>query len=135
MKHQLRFTQLLDASKGLCTITDFTQVSVSGECRDKTCPGIRCSDLFVHGSGVVLPDGIGHGQHLHRKGAGAQLNFDLVPWLYLVACLGDLAVNADAAVVAGLVGHGTALDETGDLEIFVQPHLTWKRRPSEPWRP
>ena len=50
-----------------------------GECRDKTCPGIRCSDLFVHGSGVVLPDGIGHGQHLHRKGAGAQLNFDLVP--------------------------------------------------------
>ena len=87
-------------------------------------PGIRCSDLFVHGPGVVLPDCIGHGQHLHRKGAGTQLNFDLVPWLYLVARFGDLAVDADAAVVAGLVRHGAALDEAGDLEIFVQPHLT-----------
>ena len=30
LKHQLRFAQLLDASKGLCKITYFTQVSVSG---------------------------------------------------------------------------------------------------------
>ena len=29
LKHQLRFTQLLDASKDLCKITYFTQVSVS----------------------------------------------------------------------------------------------------------
>ena len=29
LKHPLRFAQLLDASKGLCKITDFTQVSVS----------------------------------------------------------------------------------------------------------
>ena len=42
--------------------------------------------------------------------------------LHLRAGLGDLAVEHDAAAVAGLVGHGAALYEPGDLEIFVEPH-------------
>ncbi len=35
-----------------------------------------------------------------------------------------LAVEAHAAAVAGLVGHGAALYEPGYLQIFVEPHIS-----------
>ena len=34
------------------------------------------------------------------------------------------AIDHDTLIVAGLIGHGTALDEPGDLQIFVQTHET-----------
>ena len=53
-------------------------------------------NLFVHGAGVVLADVVCHLDHLHRQGAGAQIDFnpvsglDFVAGLHLIdACLQD----------------------------------------------
>ena len=88
-------------------------------------PGeLFASNLFVHGRGVVLADGFGYLQNLHGHRAGAHGDLDFIAHLYIVAGLGGSAVDADAGIVAGLVGHRPALDEAGDLQVFVQAHLT-----------
>jgi len=79
-------------------------------------------DLLIHGAGIVLADIVGHDEHLHLHGALAQCDLDPVANLYIIAGLHHFAVYADAAVVAGFVGNGAALDEPGDFQILVKTH-------------
>ena len=69
--------------------------------------------FFVHAGGIVLADVVGYLQDFHRDGAGAHGDLDLVAHLHIIAGLDHAAVDADAAVIAGLVGYGAALDEPG----------------------
>ena len=73
--------------------------------------------------GIGLPDGLLNGQNFHRHLPGPQAEGNPVPLLHLVGGPGGTAVDGHQPVVAGLVGHGTPLDEAGDLEIFVQAHM------------
>ena len=86
--------------------------------------GMQGSELLVHKGGVLLALHFCDGEDLQGHGAGAEANFQLVADLHVVGGFHHPAVGGDTLVVAGLVGHGAALDEAGDLEIFVQPHLT-----------
>ena len=81
--------------------------------------------FFVHGNLIVLTDIVCHLQDLHRHGARTHGDLQLVTDLHFVAGLDHAAVDADAAVVAGFVGHGAALDETGNFQIFIQTHITY----------
>ena len=85
------------------------------EIRLKGGAGPPVSDFFVHGGGIVLPDGFRHLYDFHSHGACAQGNFDSVAYLDLVAGLDDSAVDTDPAVIAGLVGYGAAFDQAGYL--------------------
>ena len=88
---------------------------------DADLPGVF-SDFLVHSGCVVLADVVGNLQNLHGYGAGAHGDFNAVANLHVVAGLDHPAVDADAPVVAGFVGHGTAFDQPGDLEKFIQTH-------------
>ena len=81
-------------------------------------------DFLVHCYRVVLTDIVGNHQNLHRYGACAQGNLNFIAGLDLVACLHHPTVDADATVVAGFIGDGAALYQPGDLQVFVQTHLT-----------
>ena len=87
-------------------------------------------DLFVHSTCVVLTDGLGNLQDLHSHRSGAHSDLNLVADLHFVTGLDHTTVNADAPIVAGLVGNGSPLDETGNLQILVKTHLTLLQRPS-----
>ena len=67
-------------------------------------------DLFIHGAGVILAHIVGNNQHFHSDGSGTHGDLQLVTYFYIVAGLYHTAVDADAAVVAGFVGHGAALN-------------------------
>ena len=79
-------------------------------------------DFFVHSRGIILADVVGNLQNLHSNRARAHRDLDAVTNLDIVAGLDHSAVYADAAIVAGFVGNGAALDEPGDLQKFVQAH-------------
>ncbi len=81
-------------------------------------------DFFIHCHRIILTDIVGNHQDLHRYGSCAQGNFNLVARLDLIACLHHTAIDADATIVASLIGNGTALDQAGDLQVLVQTHLT-----------
>jgi hypothetical protein len=66
--------------------------------------------------------------------SGNTSDLQTVANLHLIAGLDDATVGTNAAIVAGFVGDGAALDETGDLQEFVQPHIS-RRYPSEPCLP
>ena len=91
--------------------------------------------FFVHGGGIIFTDIIRNDQNLHSHGACAHGNFNAVAHFYIIACFYNTAVDTDPAIIAGFVGDSPALDEPGDLQILIQPHITWKRRPSEPCWP
>ena len=79
--------------------------------------------LPVQTAGLRLAHRLLNGEHLHRDGADAEAQGDLISHLHVVAGPGGLAVDGHKTVVAGLVGHGPALDEPGHLQIFVQTHM------------
>ena len=63
--------------------------------------------------------------HIHLESWDEDVNksdFDLVSDLHVIACLRGLAVYRNARVVARLVCNRPALDEPGNLQIFVQTH-------------
>ena len=80
------------------------------------------SDFSVHSRGIILADVVGNLQHLHSNRAGAHGDLDAVAHFDIIAGFDNPAVDADAAIVAGFVGNGAALDEPGDLQKFVQAH-------------
>ena len=93
-------------------------------------------DLFIHSAGVVFADIVGNHQHFHSNGPLAHGDLQLVAYFYIVAGFDYPAIDADAAVIAGFVGYGPALDQPGYLQIFVQSHrLIWIQCPSEPYWP
>ena len=94
------------------------------------CSGIF-SDLFVHGNRIVLTDIIGNLNHFHSYGPGTQGDLNLVTGFDLIAGFCNFSVYCNAAIIAGLVGNGTALDQPGNLQVFIQSHLTSRQRPSE----
>ena len=75
--------------------------------------------FFVHASGIVLADIVSHLQDFHRNGAVAHGNFDFVAHLHIIAGLYHTAVDADASIVAGLVGYGAPLDQAGAVTLFL----------------
>ena len=79
-------------------------------------------NFLVHGGRVVLAHGLCHGQNLDLERPGAKSDFDLVSDLHVIACLRGLAVYRNARVVACLVCNRPALDEPGNLQIFVLTH-------------
>ena len=76
------------------------------------------SDFLIHCAGIVFFYGFRHLQHLYRKGPGAQGDFQTVSHLYVVAGLYHPTVDADAAIVAGFIGNGAALDEPGNFRYL-----------------
>ena len=80
------------------------------------------SDFLVHSSRIVLADVVGNLQNLNGYGTGTHGDFNTVAHLDIIAGLDHPAIDADASIVAGLVGHGAALDQPGDLQKFVQAH-------------
>ena len=72
--------------------------------------------FLIHGGGIVLADGFRYLENLHGHRPGAHGNLDFVPDLYVVTSLDHAAVDADAAVVAGFVGHRPALRDLPDRE-------------------
>ena len=87
-------------------------------------------DLFVHGAGIILTDIVSDLNHFHCHCALPQGDLNAVTGLDLVAGFGNLAVDRDAPVITGFVGNGAALDQPGNLQVFIQPHLTSRQRPS-----
>ena len=75
------------------------------------------TDLAVHAHGIVFADVVSHLQDFHTDSPGAELDLELVAHLHIVGCLGGAAVDHDTGVVTGFIGHGAALDQTGDLGI------------------
>ena len=84
-------------------------------------PGLS-SDLFVHGRSRVLAHVLGDRHDLHRQRSCAETDGDHIAHLHVVGCPLYPAVDGDTLGVAGLIGHGAALDEPRDLQIFVQTH-------------
>ncbi len=56
----------------------------------------------------------------HR--ALSERNLDNIACFHLVGCLCRFAVHCDPRRVAGVVRYRSALDQSGNLEIFIQPH-------------
>ena len=81
-------------------------------------------DFFVHGYCVVFANIVGNHQDLHGYGSGTQGDFNFIAGLDLVAGFHHTTVDTDASVVARLIGNGAALYQPGDLQVFVQTHLT-----------
>ena len=81
-------------------------------------------DFFVHSHRIVLADIVGNYQDLHGNRSGTQGNFNLVTGFDLVTGLHHTAINANAAIVASLVGNGAALNQPRDLQVLIQAHLT-----------
>ena len=77
------------------------------------------SDFLVHSSRIVLADVVGNLQNLNGYGTGTHGDFNTVAHLDIIAGLDHPAIDADASIVAGLVGYGAALDEAGYLQILV----------------
>ena len=84
------------------------------------------SDLAVHGARVVLAHGLRHGEHLDRDRPRAEGDGHMVAHLDVIAGLGRLAVDGDARIVARLIGDRAALDEAGNLQIFIKSHEKFK---------
>ena len=82
------------------------------------------SDLFIHGAGIVFTDIVGNLNHFHCYGTGTQSDLDPVTGLYLIAGLGNFSVDTDTPIITGFVGNGTALDQPGNFQVLIQPHLT-----------
>ena len=78
--------------------------------------------LAVHGGRVVLAHGLGHGEPLDRNGPCAEGDGNMIADLHVIAGLGRLAVDRHAGIVAGLVRDRAALDEAGNLQIFIKSH-------------
>ena len=79
-------------------------------------------DHLVHLAGNVLGAGLFIREHPHLDGTVAEGDLDDVPGVDGLTGLGHLAVDEDAACIRHLVCHGAALDQAGDLEIFIQTH-------------
>ena len=70
-------------------------------------------NFFVHSAGVILTDIVRNHQNFYRNGAGTHGDLQFVAYLNIVAGLDHTAVDTDAAVIAGFVGYGPTLDQSG----------------------
>lgn len=67
--------------------------------------------IFIHFFGVVFFDGLLDVQDLNLYGLGSETDLQNVTLFDGRGSLGGLAVDRDSSGVAGLIGHGAALDE------------------------
>ena len=75
--------------------------------------------LFVHKTGIVFFDIVGHLNDLHCHRPGSHRDLKLISHFHLVAGLYHSAVDTDTTIVASLIGNGAPLDQTGDLQVLV----------------
>ena len=80
-------------------------------------------DDLVHHSRFVFFCIFIHGNDAGLHGARAKRELDDIVHLHIVGSAGNLAVDDDSTGVAGFVCHGAALDNAGNLQVFIQSHV------------
>ena len=71
---------------------------------------------------VLLADDFSHLFYTDFQSLLSHLDLDDIARLDIIRCTGDLVVYENLSGIACFVGNGTPFDESGDLQIFIQPH-------------
>ena len=79
--------------------------------------------LLIQRRGGVFLHRLLNCKNLYTDGSLTEGDRDLVADLHIIGSFCDFAVDGDASAITCLIGDGTAFDESGDLQIFIESHV------------